>query len=86
VAEVGGTVEVMAGGGVGVDDIASLAAVGVDAVHLSARRRASQGGPSGPGGGIEGFDETDPAIVAAAVAAAAGTVRRHSSPKPHVDR
>lgn len=86
VSEVHGSLELMAGGGVRVDDIASLAAVGVDAVHLSARRQASRGGLSGPGGGIEGFDETDVAIVAAAVAAGAGTVRRHSSPKPHVDR
>ena len=85
-AEVRGSLELMAGGGVDVDDIASLAAVGVDAVHLSARRRASQGGPSGPGGGHRGFDETDPALVASAVAAGAATVSRQPSRKPHVER
>ena len=59
VAEVHGALEVMAGGGVRIDDIATLAAVGVDAVHLSARGRATRGGPSGPGGGETGFDVTD---------------------------
>ena len=70
VAATRGELEVMAGGGVRVDDIAALAAVGVDAVHLSARGRTTSGGPSGPGGGVDGFEETDPSIVAAAVAAA----------------
>lgn len=71
VAELHGEVEVMAGGGVRIDDIATLDAVGVDAVHLSARGRATRGGASGPGGGEAGFDVTDAAIVRAAVAAAA---------------
>jgi len=84
-AEVRGALELMAGGGVGVDDIGVLAAIGVDAVHLSARHRFSRGGPSGPGGGIEGFDETDAALVASAVAVGA-TLRRQPSPKPHVER
>jgi copper homeostasis protein len=75
VAEVRGALELMAGGGVGVDDIAALAAVGVDAVHLSARHRASRGGPSGPGGGEIGFDVTDAELVRAAVAAARAAVR-----------
>ncbi|MFF2494941.1 copper homeostasis protein CutC [Agromyces sp. NPDC058064] len=66
-----GRVEIMAGGGVKLDDIAALAAAGVDAVHLSARGRALRGGASGPGGGVDGFDETDAALVVAAVAAAA---------------
>lgn len=70
-AELGGAVELMAGGGVGVDDIAALAETGVDAVHLSARSRVDRGGPSGPGGGEVGFDTTDAAIVGAAVEAAA---------------
>ena len=70
VAGVRGELEVMAGGGVGIRDIASLAGVGIDAVHLSARHRASRGGPSGPGGGDTGFDATDAAMVADAVAAA----------------
>lgn len=74
-AELGGRVELMAGGGVGVDDIAALAAAGVDAVHLSARSRVGRGGPSGPGGGEVGFDTTDAAIVRAAVAAAAAVAR-----------
>jgi copper homeostasis protein len=65
-----GTLEVMAGGGVRVGDIAGLAAAGVDAVHLSARRRAASGGPTGPGGGESGFDATDAELVSAAVAAA----------------
>lgn len=69
-ARAGAGLEVMAGGGVRPDDIAALVAAGVASVHLSARRRASHGGPSGPGGGDgEGFDVTDPAIVEAAVAA-----------------
>lgn len=67
---VAGRVEIMAGGGVKLDDIAALAAAGVDAVHLSARGRALRGGASGPGGGVDGFDETDAALVVAAIAAA----------------
>ena len=54
----------MAGGGVRTDDIAALAAVGVDAVHLSARRRSGERGASGPGGGESGFDVTDAATRA----------------------
>lgn len=65
-----GELEIMAGGGVTVDDIVALAEAGVDAVHLSARGRASRGGPSGPGGGDIGFDMTDATLVRAAVAAA----------------
>ncbi|MBM7830147.1 copper homeostasis protein [Agromyces cerinus] len=70
-----GPLEIMAGGGVRIDDIAALAAAGVDAVHLSARGTATRGGASGPGGGVDGFDMTDAGLVAAAVAAA-GLVRR----------
>jgi copper homeostasis protein len=70
-----GELEIMAGGGVTVDDVVVLAEAGVDAVHLSARRRAALGGPSGPGGGDVGFDATDAALVAAAVEASRG-VRR----------
>ncbi|WP_448810407.1 copper homeostasis protein CutC [Agromyces bauzanensis] len=65
-----GRLEVMAGGGVAVDDIAALTDAGVEAVHLSARRREPRGGPSGPGGGVAGFDTTDAELVRAAVAAA----------------
>ncbi|MDR6907674.1 copper homeostasis protein [Agromyces sp. 3263] len=76
VTEVGGALEVMAGGGVRVDDIAALAGAGVDAVHLSARQGVARGGASGPGGGEVGFDTTDAAIVRAAVAAARAPVAR----------
>jgi copper homeostasis protein len=65
-----GDLEIMAGGGVRIPDIADLAAAGVDAVHLSARGTTTRGGPSGPGGGVAGFDVTDPGLVRAAVAAA----------------
>ncbi len=70
VRETGGTLEVMAGGGVSIEDIGRLAAIGVAAVHLSARGRALRGGLSGPGGGEVGFDSTDEGLVRAAVAAA----------------
>ena len=72
VSEAAGAVEVMAGGGVDVGDIPMLAAAGVDAVHLSARIRATGGGSSGPGGGEAGFDVTDARVVRAAIAAAGG--------------
>ncbi|GIT79448.1 copper homeostasis protein CutC [Leifsonia sp. LS1] len=64
-----GRVQVMAGGGVRVEDIPALAAAGVAAVHLSARDTV-QGAPSGPGGGDAAYDITDPTTVRAAVAAA----------------
>lgn len=70
VGETAGALEVMAGGGVRVVDIAELAATGVDAVHLSARGRAAGRGPSGPGGGESGYEVTDAAIVRMAVEAA----------------
>ncbi|KRE28524.1 copper homeostasis protein CutC [Agromyces sp. Soil535] len=69
-AETRGALEIMAGGGVRIDDISALWAAGVDAVHLSARGRSSRGGASGSGGGEVGFDVTDAAIVRAAVTAA----------------
>jgi copper homeostasis protein len=65
---VGGRVQVMAGGGVTVDDIPAIVAAGVDAVHLSARD-AVHGAPSGPGGGAATYDITDARIVRAAVEA-----------------
>ncbi|MFP3464952.1 copper homeostasis protein CutC [Leifsonia sp. SIMBA_070] len=64
-----GRIEVMAGGGVRIDDIPLLASTGVQAVHLSARGSVT-GAPSGPGGGDAAYDITDPATVASAVAAA----------------
>ncbi|WP_020075051.1 copper homeostasis protein CutC [Cryocola sp. 340MFSha3.1] len=63
---VGGRVQVMAGGGVRVDDIPEIVATGADAVHLSARD-AVHGSPSGPGGGAATYDITDARIVRAAV-------------------
>ncbi|MET3567196.1 copper homeostasis protein [Leifsonia sp. 563] len=63
---VGGRLQVMAGGGVRVDDIPEIVATGVDAVHLSARD-AVHGSPSGPGGGAATYDITDARIVRAAV-------------------
>jgi copper homeostasis protein len=66
-----GRIQVMAGGGVRVPDIEALASVGVDAVHLSARRIVI-GTASGPGGGDVTYDATDAATVRAAMAAARG--------------
>ncbi|WP_249353614.1 copper homeostasis protein CutC [Microbacterium sp. 2FI] len=62
-----GRIEVMAGGGVTAADIPALFAAGVDAVHLSARRRSGTDAPSGPGGGASGHDVTSAELVAEAV-------------------
>ena len=64
-----GRLEVMAGGGVRVDDIAALLGAGLAAVHLSARHERHDPSPSGPGGGDGLVERTDPETVAAAVAA-----------------
>lgn len=64
-----GRVQIMAGGGVRVDDIPALVAAGADAIHLSARRASGDTAASGPGGGSAGFDITDSETVAAARAA-----------------
>jgi len=64
-----GRVEIMAGGGVRPRDIPELVRRGADAVHLSARASSSCAMPTGPGGGAEGYDVTDVAIVRAARAA-----------------
>ncbi|AGW41809.1 hypothetical protein O159_17710 [Leifsonia xyli subsp. cynodontis DSM 46306] len=74
---VSGRLQVMAGGGVRVEDIPALVAAGVDAVHLSARR-AVQGAPSGPGGGADAYDITDPIVVRGAVDALRQARTRHS--------
>ncbi len=71
-----GRVQVMAGGGVRVEDIPALLGAGVDAVHLSARSSVL-GAPSGPGGGDAAYDITDPVAVREAVAAA-----RRPRPRP----
>ncbi len=85
--EARGAIELMAGGGVDVDDIPMLAAAGVDAVHLSARARATGGGSGGPGGGEAGFDVTDARDRARRGRGsrrpdAVGRVRRRLSPTP----
>lgn len=67
--------QVMAGGGARPSDVASLAAAGVHAVHLSARRPGDDRGPAGPGGGAAGVDVTDAGVVRDAVAAAARVAR-----------
>ena len=64
-----GRLQIMAGGGVRVEDIPALVACGVDAIHLSARTPSGDTAPSGPGGGDPGFDVTDGAIVRRAAAA-----------------
>jgi len=64
-----GDVEIMAGGGIRIDDIPAIVQTGVDAVHLSARGQAGLDAPSGPGGGVAGHDVTDADLVRAAVAA-----------------
>ncbi|WP_435738366.1 copper homeostasis protein CutC [Cellulosimicrobium sp. PMB13] len=64
----GGAVQVMAGGGVRVEDVAALVGVGVDAVHLSAKRVVVD--DAGPGGGGDaGYEVTDRAVAKAARAA-----------------
>ena len=83
--ELRGSVELMAGGGVDVGDIPMLAAAGVDAVHLSARIRATGGGSGGPGGGEAGFDVTDARVVRAAVAAAGGLTPSPGPPSAESD-
>ncbi|WP_336249489.1 copper homeostasis protein CutC [Stomatohabitans albus] len=65
-----GKVQVMAGGGTQIEDIAPLRAIGVAAVHLSARMTSHAAGPAGPGGGDGAFDVTNPDLVRAAVRAA----------------
>ncbi|MCB7135175.1 copper homeostasis protein CutC [Cellulosimicrobium marinum] len=63
-----GSLQVMAGGGVRVEDVPALVAAGVDAVHLSAKRVVTD--DAGPGGGGDaGYEVTDPGVAAAARAA-----------------
>lgn len=66
-----GSLQIMAGGGVRVEDIVVLAAAGVDAVHLSAKSSINDSSPSGPGGGDQSYDQTDAAIARAAADAVA---------------
>ena len=64
-----GRLRIVAGGGVRVHDIPALCAMGVDAVHLSAKRPSGDASASGPGGGDPGYDVTDGTVVARAAAA-----------------
>jgi copper homeostasis protein len=64
--------DVLAGGGVTVEAIAALAALGVEGVHLSAKRRVLTTGRVALGVADDGGHwVTDPAVVAAAAAALA---------------
>jgi copper homeostasis protein len=71
VREAAGRLQIMAGGGVRIPDIAALKDAGVDAIHLSARVASGDTAPSGPGGGQVGFDITDADLVRRAAAAVA---------------
>lgn len=55
--------EVMAGGGVRIQDLPLLQQAGVHAVHLSARVAVTAAGPSGPGGGNAEWDATSLELV-----------------------
>lgn len=68
-AHVGTRLQIMAGGGVRVEDIEALHAVGIDAVHLSAKVTVEDPSPSGPGGGAQNYDRTDFVIAEAAAGA-----------------
>lgn len=66
-------IEIMAGGGVTASDIPALLRVGVDAVHLSAKRAVLDAG--GPGGGDgTGYEVTDQTLADAAAQALRTTV------------
>ncbi len=66
VQHVSGRLQIMAGGGVGIADIAALAATGIDAVHLSAKVTIDDPSPTGPGGGARNYEQTDATIARAA--------------------
>ncbi len=59
-------VEIMAGGGVRIEDIPALHALGVGSVHLSARVPFNDPHPAGPGGGAQELDATSAELVAEA--------------------
>lgn len=63
-----GRIEIMAGGSVQIGDIRRLFEVGVDAVHLSAKRVVA-GGPNRPGERVS-YSQVDIEVVRAAVEAA----------------
>ncbi|MFD3745976.1 copper homeostasis protein CutC [Nocardia sp. NPDC058633] len=59
-----GRIQIMAGGGIALGDLAALQRAGVDAIHLSARRVvADDGGPGG--GGESGHEQLDEDLAAA---------------------
>lgn len=66
-----GCLQVMAGGGVRPVDVATLVAVGVDAVHLSAKGIVAADGGVGGGAGA-GVEVTDPVVARAAADALSG--------------
>lgn len=70
--EAAGRLQIMAGGGVRVQDIPALLATGVHDVHLSAKAPSRDVAPTGPGGGGAGFDVTDGETVRAAARAVHG--------------
>ncbi|WP_072688217.1 copper homeostasis protein CutC [Rhodococcus marinonascens] len=74
VAHARGRIQVMAGGGIRIEDIAAVVHTGVDAVHLSARRTVADSG--GPGGGSGGYDAVDETLARAAAGALAGALER----------
>ncbi|MCQ4122050.1 copper homeostasis protein CutC [Rhodococcus tibetensis] len=77
----GGRIQVMAGGGLRVEDITAVTECGVDAVHLSARRPVVDAGGSGGGtGSYEVTDETT--AMAAAAAVRAESAARRAAPRP----
>lgn len=69
--EAAGRLEIVAGGGVRVEDVPVLVRAGADVVHLSAGTTASAGN-SGPGGVADTYATTDPDTVAAVRAAVNG--------------
>ncbi|MGV8882734.1 MAG: copper homeostasis protein CutC [Rhodoglobus sp.] len=79
VALAAGRIQIMAGGGVRVGELGSLARVGVDAIHLSAKRviRQAEGFSLGSGveDGIATWFETDAEIVKRAAAEVASLSR-----------
>ncbi len=60
------SIQVMAGGGVRIADIAGLVQAGVDAVHLSAKVTVMDANPAAPGGVVQEVDFTSPDLVARA--------------------
>lgn len=68
VRQAAGRIQIMAGGGLKIDEISDLICSGVDAIHMSARSQIlSQGGPGG--GADRGLECTDRHMVGLAVSA-----------------